>query len=158
MSALPFKAIAAMGRNRVIGRDNAIPWHLPEDFRWFKKRTMGGVMVMGRKTFQCIGRLLPGRETVVLTRSPGSVSGIRTISSLDELDLGVDPREVFICGGGQVYEQALPRCSDLYLTRVRQAPPGDIFFPPFEDLFDEGETLRKEAEFSIVHYRRRPAT
>ena len=85
MSALPFKAIAAMSLNRVIGNANAIPWHLPEDFKWFKETTMGHVLAMGRKTFESIGRPLPGRETVILTRNPISFSGVQTIGSLEEL-------------------------------------------------------------------------
>ena len=87
MSALPFKAIAAMSLNRAIGNGNTIPWHLPEDFKWFKETTMGHVLAMGRKTFESIGRPLPGRETVVLTRNPGSVIGVRTLGSLEALHL-----------------------------------------------------------------------
>ena len=79
MAALPFKAIAAMSLNRVIGSGNSIPWHLPEDFEWFKQTTMGHVLVMGRKTFESIGRPLPGRETIVLTSRADSVSGLSLI-------------------------------------------------------------------------------
>ena len=79
MPALPFKAIAAMSLNRVIGSGNSIPWHLPEDFAWFKQTTMGHVLVMGRKTFESIGSPLPGRETIVLTRRAEPIPGVRTI-------------------------------------------------------------------------------
>src|SRR5438034_8764081 len=112
-----------MSLNRVIGAGSRIPWHLPEDFKWFKEMTTGQVVVMGRKTFEGIGKPLPNRTTIVLTRSPGPIAGVRTISDLNQLDSS-DPalagREIFICGGAQVYQQALPVCSDLYLTVVKR--------------------------------------
>ena len=147
-----FKAIAAMSLNRVIGRGAEIPWHLPEDFKWFKETTMGGVLVMGRRTFESIGRPLPGRETVVLSRSGFAHDEVRTVESLDELDPGDETRPMFIVGGAQVYKQALPRCSDLLLTIVKREVDGDVFFPEFEDRFTERETHREEEEFRIVHY------
>jgi len=153
-----FKAIAAMSLNRVIGRGNQIPWHLPEDFKWFKQMTTGQVIVMGRKTFEAIGRPLPNRETVVLSRSAFAHPGVRTVSDWSQIDLAHDPREVFICGGAQIYAQALPRCSDLYLTVVRRTVEGDAFFPPFEDRFERIETIQDCAEFQIVHYRNRSLT
>ena len=153
-----FKAIAAMSLNRVIGAGNRIPWHLPEDFKWFKQTTTGHVIVMGRKTFESIGKLLPNRTTIVLTRSPGLVQGVRTISDLRDLD-PADPalvgREVFICGGAQLYRQALPLCSDLYLTLVQRVVEGDTLFPPFEDLFELAEEVLHRPEFKILHYRAR---
>src|SRR5437867_7313628 len=106
-----------MSLNRVIGAGNKIPWYLPEDFKWFKKMTTGQVIVMGRKTFESIGKLLPNRTTIVLSRSPAAIAGVQTISDLSELDLtepALAEREVFICGGAQLYQQALPLCSDLY--------------------------------------------
>ena len=103
-----FKAIAAMSLNRVIGAGNKIPWHLPEDFKWFKKMTMGNVVVMGRKTFESIGRPLPNRETIVVSRSQFTFPGVRTIGNLGEIDLNGEQREVFICGGAEIYREALP--------------------------------------------------
>ncbi len=152
----PFQALAAMSRNRVIGRNHQIPWHLPEDFRWFKRLTLGHVLLMGRITFESIGRPLPGRDTIVLTRSAWSHPGVRTASSLDALPLAPDdPRTVFVCGGAEVYRQALPRCSDLFLTLVqRDIPDGDTFFPPCEPLFSHCEVLRETPEFTILHYHR----
>jgi len=147
-----FKAIAAMSLNRVIGRGAEIPWHLPEDFKWFKETTMGGVLVMGRRTFESIGRPLPGRETVVLSRSGFAHDEVRTVGSLDELDPANEARPMFIVGGAQVYEQALPRCSDLLLTIVKREVDGDVFFPEFKDRFEEKLVLRDEEEFRIVHY------
>ena len=156
MSALPFKAIAAMSLNRAIGNGNTIPWHLPEDFKWFKETTMGHVLAMGRKTFESIGRPLPGRETVVLTRNPGSVTGVRTLGSLEALGQAEAYRDrtIFICGGAEIYSQALAQCVDLYLTRVKREVEGDAFFPEFESLFDAGVVLRETDEFDIFHHRR----
>ena len=145
-----------MSLNRVIGRGNTIPWHLPDDFKWFKKTTMGHVLAMGRKTFESIGRPLPERETVVLTRHPQSILGIRTVGSLEALGQAeaFRDRTIFICGGAEIYGQALGQCSELYLTRVKREVEGDTFFPEFEPLFDSGEMLRETAAFDIVHYRR----
>ncbi len=150
-----FAAIAAMSENRVIGSGNRIPWHLPEDFRFFKATTMGHVLVMGRKTFESIGRPLPGRATLVLSRSGFSHPGVQTIASLDQLPALAGDRQAFVCGGADIYHQALPLCSDLYLTHVKRTVEGDAFFPPFEDSFEPAETLQDNADFRIVRYRRR---
>jgi dihydrofolate reductase len=150
-----FKAIAAMSENRVIGSGNKIPWHLPEDFKWFKKKTTGQVIVMGRKTFESIGKPLPDRETIVLTRTHFQHPGVRTVSDLSQINLAAENREVFICGGAQVYAQALPLCSDLYLTLVKRVVSGDAFFPKFEDDFKPVEVVSDCADFKIIHYRHR---
>ena len=152
------KAIAAMSLNRVIGVGNKIPWHLPEDFKWFKKLTTGNVVVMGRKTFESIGRALPDRTTIVITRSAQSFPGVTNISNLNQIDLAAPEfaeREIFICGGAQIYEQTLPFCSDLYLTLVNREIEGDTFFPKFEDRFDLAATLTENPDFKILHYRNR---
>ena len=152
-----FKAIAAMSLNRVIGAGNRIPWHLPEDFKWFKKMTTGQVIVMGRKTFESIGQPLPNRTTIVLTRSQRPIPGVRTLSDLSQLDpaeAALAGREIFICGGAQLYQQALPLCSDLYLTLVQRVVPGDTLFPPFEDQFELVKEVLHRPEFKILHYRR----
>ncbi|MBI5440700.1 MAG: dihydrofolate reductase [Deltaproteobacteria bacterium] len=150
-----FKAIAAMAENRVIGRGHEIPWHLPEDFRWFRQVTTGQVIVLGRKTFEAMGRVLPGRTTVVVSRSGVRVPGVRTVSDLCEIDPAREQRDVFICGGAQLYETALPFCSDLYLTLVKRRVEGDVLFPAFEDAFDEVAVLRETPTLRIVHYRNR---
>lgn len=150
-----FKAIAAMSLNRVIGNGNKIPWHLPEDFKWFKATTLGHALVMGRKTFESIGRPLPGRETIVLSRAGWSHPGVQTVASLEAAAEFARDRQVFICGGAQIYEQALPLCSDLFLTVVKREVQGDAFFPAFEDRFELVAELRDTAEFKILHYRNR---
>ncbi len=159
-SEYPFKAIAAMSRNRVIGAGNRIPWHLPEDFKWFKKMTTGQVVIMGRKTFESIGRPLPNRTTVVLTRSGVPVAGVLTCPDWRELDPGAPElagKTLFVCGGAEIYSQMLPCCSDLYLTLVEREVEGDAFFPAFESEFQLAVELARHPEFVIRHYVRKPA-
>ena len=120
-----------MDRNRLIGRDNALPWRLPADLAHFRNITMGKPVVMGRKTFESIGRPLPGRTNIVLTRSLDfSAEGVLVADSLESaLDLAGDAAEVFVIGGGAVYEQALPQAQRLYLTLVDDEFEGDAWFP-----------------------------
>lgn len=143
-----------MSLNRVIGHGNKIPWHIPEDFKWFKKMTTSNIVVMGRKTFESIGKPLPNRTTIVLSRSGFSYPGVQTIRDFSELHPGEEPRDIFICGGAQIYAQALPLCSDLYLTLVKRTVEGDAFFPAFEEQFKAVEEIMETPEFKITHYRR----
>jgi dihydrofolate reductase len=152
-----FKAIAAMSENRVIGRGAAIPWRIPEDLNWFKRMTVGHVVVMGRKTFESIGGALPDRTTVVLSRSRSNFPGANVAPSLDAVCVGSKEQEVFICGGGQVYSQALHLCSDLYLTLVKEVCEGDVFFPPFEEMFELENIILDRPDIRISHYRNRSA-
>ena len=155
---MPFKAIAAMSLNRVIGSGNKIPWHLPEDFKWFKKLTTGNIVIMGRKTFESIGKPLPNRTTIVVSRSPDAIPGAQKITDLAQIDPDAPEfsgRELFICGGAQIYQQALPLCSDLYLTLVNRVVEGDTYFPPFEEQFVLAEELLNTPDFKILHYRNR---
>ncbi len=142
-----------MSENRVIGNGNKIPWYLPEDFKWFKKMTTGQIVVMGRKTFESIGKPLPNRATIVLSRTDFQHPGVRTVSDLRQIDLENETREVFICGGAQIYEQALPLCSDLYLTLVKRTVEGDAFFPAFENQFELAEEVLDCPDFKILHYK-----
>jgi len=144
-----------MSLNRVIGAGGKIPWHIPEDFRWFKKMTTGNIVVMGRKTYESIGRALPNRFTILISKSQKAIPGLHCISSLGELDAAANALgagEVFICGGAQLYEQALPFCSNLYLTIVKRVVAGDVFFPPFEHRFKLIGELLDQPEFKICHY------
>lgn len=150
-----WKAIAALSANRAIGFQNRIPWHLPEDFRWFKQTTLGNTLVMGRKTFESIGKALPGRRTVVLSRTAFQVPGVLTVPDFQALDTLPAQGTFFLCGGAQVYQQALPRCSELLLTRVKRTVEGDAFFPPFEHLFELAEVIRDTPDFTIERWRRR---
>lgn len=148
-----FEAIAAMAENRVIGRGNQIPWHLPADFRWFKQLTTGHILVMGRRTFESIGKPLPQRLTCVLSRSLQHLEGARVIRDLADLDPAEETRRIFICGGAEVYALALPFCSDLYLTHVKRVTEGDVLFPAFEDRFQFVATLQDNDDFRVAHYR-----
>jgi dihydrofolate reductase len=127
----PLTLVAAMGRNRVIGRDGDMPWHFSEDLKHFKRTTLGGVMIMGRKTFDSIGRPLPGRRSIVITRSTDwSHEGVEVVHSLDEaLALAGTEAPVFVVGGGEIYAQALPLATRLVLTEIDDAPDGDTYFP-----------------------------
>jgi len=124
--------IAAMAANRVIGHGNSIPWHLPEELQWFKATTMGHVLIMGRKTHESIGRPLPGRRTIVISRNPQLVlPGCRTAQSLPQaLDLCLDQDKVFIAGGAQIYALALPLADTIILSVLDQEFAGDVYFPP----------------------------
>ncbi len=149
-----FQAIAAMSQNRVIGANNRIPWHLPEDLRWFKRMTRGHVIVMGRKTFESIGKPLPHRETIVISSSLQPRANLRVSPTLSAIHPAHECGKVFLCGGAKIYEQGLPLCSDLFLTLVKRSVPGDTFFPPFEHLFDLLETIEETEQYTIRHYRR----
>ena len=135
-----YRAIAAMAENRVIGNHNAIPWHLPEDFKWFKKTTMGQTLLMGRKTFDSIGRPLPGRQTIILSRNQLSIPNTQTVNTIESIESVATSDIIWIAGGAEIYQLMLPKCSDLYLTRVHQRPVGDTFFPEFENHFDSDGT------------------
>lgn len=148
-------AIAAMADNRVIGNGKDIPWHLPDDFKWFKQKTLGQAIVMGRKTYESIGRALPKRMNIVVTRQPIEIEGCTVVHSLDAIELlELGERTVFIIGGGEIYKAALPTCSDLWISHVKGKYPGDAFFPEFENTFESVETVRDHPEFRVVHYRR----
>ena len=126
--------IVAMARNRVIGANGAIPWHLPEELKRFKALTMGHHLIMGRKTWESIGRLLPGRETVIVTRQAGyRVPGATVAHSLDQAIAACgNDREIFVIGGAELYAQALPRAGRLHLTTVEAEVAGDTFMPEFD--------------------------
>ena len=126
--------IVAMAKNRVIGNANRIPWRLPNELSLFKKLTMGHHIVMGRKTFESIGRLLPGRTTVIVTRQPDyRFEGATVVHSLDDaLTAAGNDEEVFVIGGAELYRAALPLANRIYLTTVNAAPDGDTHMPEFD--------------------------
>lgn len=136
-------AIAAMSKNRVIGRDNDIPWHLPEDLKLFKQRTMGKPVIMGRRTFesilQSLGKPMPGRHSIILSRSAYNYPGINTHNTLDAAlaearaySIENNGDEIIIGGGGQIYEQALPFTDRIHLTVVDTEVEGDALFPALD--------------------------
>ena len=130
-----FKAIAAMSSNRIIGRDGALPWRLPEDLKFFRTVTTGHAVVMGRKTWESLGRPLPNRRNIVLSRGMGPVDGAEVVRSVEELDaLGLEG-DVFVIGGAEIYRLLMSRCAAVYLTVLEAEADGDTAFPPFEDGF-----------------------
>jgi dihydrofolate reductase len=131
--------IVALGRNRVIGIDNAMPWHIPADLRYFRAKTMGKPVLMGRRTLESIGQPLPGRFNIVVTRDPGwRHPGVTVAASLEDGVAAAHDEarraataEAMIVGGGQVYRQLIHRADRLYLTEIDLAPDGHVFFPDY---------------------------
>lgn len=164
MSAPVISLIAALDRNRAIGRDGAMPWHLPDDLKRFKVLTLGKPVLMGRKTALAIGRALPGRENLVLSRGDAApFAGQRVVRTLDEAIAQADDAELAVIGGGEVYALSLPRATKLRLTWIdTEAELADAFFPRF-DPADWIETSRESHAcdarhafaFAFVDYARR---
>jgi dihydrofolate reductase len=125
--------IWAMDSNRLIGNANALPWYLPADLAFFKRTTLGKPILMGRKTYQSIGKPLPGRRNIVITRDPGfCAAGCDIATGIDEaLRLCADAEEVMLIGGASLYEQTIDRASKLYITRIHGEFEGDTWFPEF---------------------------
>jgi dihydrofolate reductase len=138
--------IAAIARNRVIGRAGTLPWHIPDDLKRFKRLTTGRTVLMGRKTFASIGRPLPHRRNVVI--STQEIPGVESYCLLeDALEAVKNDEQVFVIGGGQLYAALLDRADELFLTLVDNDVEGDTFFPPFEHLL----TTRFRESFREAH-------
>ena len=154
-------AIVAMASNRCIGKDNTLPWRLPADLKRFKQLTLGHTLILGRKTYESIGRPLPGRTMVVLTRQRDyAPEGVRVAHSLEQALELARGDEVFIAGGADLYQQTLERVRRLYLTRIERAYEGDTFFPEV-DLSawrlvaeEHHEATATEPPFSFLTYER----
>lgn len=131
--------IAAMADNRIIGKDNQMPWHLPADFAWFKRCTMGKPVVMGRKTYESIGRPLPGRLNIVISRDASlSIEDVTTVTSIEQaLEVAGEVEEVMIIGGGAIYAACLPMANKLYITHIEAEIQGDTQFPDWGNEFKE---------------------
>lgn len=133
--------VAAVAQNGVIGRDGDMPWRLPTDLKRFKATTLGKPVIMGRKTLEAIGKPLPGRENIIVSRQPGLViEGVHVVSSLDEALEHARTRapvlqtdEIIIAGGGEIYRQAMMLTDTLLITRVMASPQGDAHFPEIDD-------------------------
>jgi len=149
-------AIVAMTSDRIIGRDGTLPWHLPEDLAFFKRTTSGHPIVMGRKTYESIGRPLPKRRNIVLTRDRNwSAPGVETIhdpADLTTLD-GLNGT-VFIIGGAEVYSAFLDLTDELLVSRVHENFPGDTRFPEFEGHFPHQEKIESHPDFDVWRYSR----
>jgi dihydrofolate reductase len=154
--------VAALARDGTIAKGGKIPWHYPQDLRFFKMITMGTALVMGRKTFDANGRILPGRDNVVITRDPKALAkawpDVFPVLSLDDAFAFATKRgakTISVIGGGEIYAAALPRADAMILSYVPEAGGGDVFFPKFEEA-DWRETAReKRGAVEIVRYARR---
>lgn len=166
MSSIRLAMIAAMSRNRVIGRDNALPWHISADLKHFKRTTLGKPVVMGRKTFESIGRPLQGRTNIVVTRQEGyRPEGVRVATSTasalalaDDVAAADGAAEVMVIGGEQLYRSLLPHAERLYLTEVDAEVEGDAFFPELDACWEvASEEPGEEGDwrFRFVEYQRR---
>jgi len=151
--------IAAMSQNRVIGRDQGLPWHLPEDLKRFRAITKGHPVIMGRKTFDSIGKPLPARENIVITRQKISIPGVKIVSNIDQAleFFEKTDEEVFILGGGQIFSEALSRADRIYLTLIERDFDGDVLFPEvnwaqFKKTFEEAHT--EPMPYRFINYDR----
>jgi dihydrofolate reductase len=155
---MSFSLIAAVAKNNCIGKNNKIPWNVPEDFQYFKKTTLGKTCVMGQKTFESImgylGKPLPGRETVIITLDTNfkAPPGIRVFYSLDEAWEKLKDKDVFICGGASIYKQTVDRVDTLYITWIDQEPDGDVFFPTIDLTVWKEAWRENHSGFSFVKY------
>ncbi|MCA9370580.1 MAG: dihydrofolate reductase [Candidatus Peregrinibacteria bacterium] len=130
--------IVAASDNNVIGRDNTLPWHLPDDLKFFKQMTDGHPLIMGRKTFESLPGVLPNRRHIVVTRDRSyNAEGAEEASSLDEAIMfagqGNDREQIFVIGGGEIFRQAMDRADTIYLTRIHAQVEGDVFFPEIDE-------------------------
>lgn len=155
-------AIAAMANNRVIGHEGRLPWHLPEDLKFFKRTTLGHPVLMGRKTFEsiiaAIGKPLPQRMNIVLSQTLPAREDVQIICSIEELwRLPELAMPVYLIGGAQLYETLLPLCDELLLTYIKKAYEGDAFLPPFEHLFQLQEVIGQGDGFEFRRYVKRQA-
>jgi dihydrofolate reductase len=150
--------VAAIARNRVIGREGALPWRLPEDMKRFKALTMGHAVLMGRKTFESLGKPLSGRKNLVVTSSP--LAGVACFPSPeDALQATREDEWVFVIGGASLYQYFLERCDALFLTLVDREPEGDTMFPPYEHLLGTHYLLQRREDhpgFHFLDYVKRP--
>jgi len=153
---LKLTAIVAMTPERVIGRAGTLPWHLPDDLAFFKRTTSGHPIVMGRKTYESIGRPLPKRRNIVLTRDQSwSAPGVEVIHHPDELATLPDlDGRVFIIGGSEIYAAFLPSLDDLLVSHVHESHPGDTWFPEFENRYPQNELLETHPEFEVRRWSR----
>ncbi len=154
--------IVAHDHNHVIGYENGMPWHLPGDLQYFKQKTMGKPMIMGRKTFESIGRPLPGRRNIVVTRDANyRADGIETATSIEEaLALAGDVPEIMIIGGEQIFRLSMELTDRIYITKINHSFKGDTFFPTYTDDFvlvssQEPETAPEGYTFQYQIFERR---
>ena len=154
MKQASVSALVAMSENRVIGRDGKLPWDIPEDLKFFRSMTRGHVMIMGRKTYESIGRPLPNRISIIITRNKNyKVEGCFVVASLDEamaIARSKEKDEIFIIGGGEIFKLAMPIIDKLYLTLVKTTIEGDAYFPDYAEF--NNEVSRRESSNGRYDY------
>jgi dihydrofolate reductase len=151
------KAVVAMASNRIIGKDGDLPWKLSEDLKWFKKMTVGFPIVMGRKTMESLGRPLPKRRNIVISRNLESIAeGFELVRSCDEaVALLTGEEQASIIGGAQIYGEMIPLCDEVLLSYVFHPYEGDTVLPEFEDTFEMKEVIYRDEDFELRRYVRR---
>ena len=152
--------VVAVARNQVIGRDGKLPWHLPSDLKHFKKTTMGYPLIMGRKTFESIGRPLPGRDNIVLTRDPAlKIPGCIVVHTLEDAIKRCSTEEkAFVIGGAEIFNLALPLTDTMIVTALERDVEGDVYFEPIDpaifEIIDQ-QSCNEEEPYQILTYRRK---
>lgn len=149
--------IAAVAKNGVIGKNNKLPWDIPEELQHFRSITAGSTVLMGRKTFESVGRPLPNRKNIIITRSALSIPGVTVCASVEE---GLEKakaynKDVFIIGGANIYEQTIPLADKLYISHIKKEYEGDTYFPEFDRAEWEVEKKKEYSEFTFVVYGRK---
>lgn len=151
------KIIVAMSNNNVIGINNKLPWHLSDDLKRFKSLTQGNQIVMGRKTFESIGRPLPNRDNIIITRDLNSkIEGVKIISKIEDIPYSED-QKTFIIGGGEIYSQTINLCDELFITQINSEIQGDTYFPEISSniwkVYERsGTMIENKVEFEYITY------
>ena len=151
--------IVAMTKGRVIGRDNTMPWHLPEDLKLFKATTTGHIIAMGRKTYESIGRPLPNRENFVISRSAVAIEGCRVFKSVSEcMEAARDyDKKLFFIGGGQIYADVIDIVDEMHISYLHEEFEGDTYFPAFDESAWKVEEVKEFQDFTYKKLVRLPA-
>ena len=153
------KCLVAMAKNRVIGKNGELPWHFPEDLKWFKEKTQNGALIMGRKTYDSMKNInLGNRKMIVLSTSLEAPNENITIArNMEELSqlLPIPSGHYWLCGGESLYRQLLKYCTDLYVTELHVCFDGDTKFPVFDKWFEFEEEIQSTDDFTINHYKRK---
>jgi dihydrofolate reductase len=149
--------IVAMAENRVIGANGRLPWHFSSDLKFFKQTTMGNTIIMGRKTFDSIGKPLPGRENFVLSRSPQKIEGVTSFASINEALGTVKTEKAFIIGGAEIFKQTMSQIDGIYLTQIHGKFEGDVYYPEIPKEFKEKSraTLQENPKIEVIFYEKK---
>ena len=148
--------LVAMDEKRGIGKDGQLPWRLSSDLKRFRQLTMGHHIIVGRKTFESIGRPLPGRRNLVVTRSR-EIQGVEIVCDLEKFDPSfyeINGKDLFVIGGAEIYRALLPKCDTIYVTMLKQEFSGDTYFPAFETSFELSEVIRETSAYDVLRYLR----